>query len=95
MLIEYKSRASIGGLKSHEYFLHGQLILTRTISFALWLSQLKVEHFNWLETNLSLRNLGLFQPHIVNMATMTFIIFVLHVWLIVKPLSLDFKQAKT
>jgi hypothetical protein len=95
MLIEYKSRASIGGLNQYEYFLHGQLILTRTISIALWLSQLKSEHFNWGTSNLELRNLGIFQPHIVNMAVMTFLILVLHLWLMIKPNSFNFSLAKT
>lgn len=94
MLIEYKSRANIGGLKKHEYFLHGQLILTRTISFSIWLTQMKVEYFNWLETNIALRNLGIFHSHIVNMAAMTFVIFALHLWLIARPNSLDFNFTK-
>lgn len=85
MIIEGQSRKNIGGLSDFEYWLHGTLIMLRSLSLGLWLSSFTSERFYWNQTSIKITmtgwNLFLLEQILIS----TLAVVGIHLVLIFKP----------
>nr|BDT29870.1 hypothetical protein BHI3_33360 [Bacteriovorax sp. HI3] len=80
MFAEKESRRLMGGLSSFEYWLHGTLVMFRSLSLGLWFSDFSI-YRDSAERKLS----GVSLIAIKQIMISTLIVFFIHVLLILKP----------
>lgn len=85
MFEEKTSRNSLGGLSSFEYWLHGTLVMLRSLSLGLWFSTFTYARFFLNEASLSVTHNVYYLFVIKQLMISTFLVAGLHILLILKP----------
>lgn len=89
MFEEKKSRSLLGGLSSFEYWLHGTLIMLRSLSLGLWFSSFSSSRFSLNESLLQLHLKGNSSIVVEQLMISTLLVVGLHFLLLVRPHFLE------
>lgn len=85
MVAEKESRKNLGGLSSFEYWLHGTLVMVRSLSLGLWFSTFSFSRFNLDSSGVQLHLSGYSLMVVEQIMVSTLAVFGLHLLLILKP----------
>ncbi|AUN99687.1 hypothetical protein DOM21_02365 [Bacteriovorax stolpii] len=88
MFAEKESRQELGGLPSFEYWLHGTLVMLRSLSLGLWFSSISLSRFNLNDSAMKAHLTGLSSLLIEQILISTLCVVGLHILLIFRPNAL-------